>query len=359
MSAARRGDVPDAGCRTGSGRPATWPVFAARAPAFWREDGALPRLLAPVASVVAAATAWRLRRPGWQAPVPVICCGNAGVGGAGKTTLALDLLRRLAARDVAVHALTRGHGGSARGVVRVRAGMSAALAGDEALLLAEAAPTWVSADRAAGARAAIAGGAACLVMDDGLQNPTLRQDCALLVVDGATGFGNGRVLPAGPLREPVAAAARRCRAAVLIGEDRTGARAALLPLLPVLGARLVPGPISGQGEDPAPRLDGRRVLAFAGIARPSKFHATLVEAGAMLAGTIDFPDHHRFRPRELRRVLAEAARLDAAPITTPKDAMRLPPGIRARVEVLGVALAWDDDAIEVLLDEVLRRGIRR
>jgi len=321
-------------------------------PGFWQADGAIARLLSPAAALVAAVTARRVARAGWRAPVAVICCGNAGVGGAGKTTVALDLLRRLSVRGVAVHALTRGHGGRGRGVLRVRPDTPAALAGDEALLLAACAPTWVSADRAAGARAAIGAGAACRVMDDGLQNPGLRQDCGLLVIDGAAGFGNGRVLPAGPLREPAAAAARRCRAAVLIGEDRRGALAALPPALPVLRARLVP---QGGGH-----LSGRRVFGFAGIARPSKFYATLAATGASVAGTRDFPDHHRFRAGELRRLLAAAARLDAVAVTTPKDAARLPAAIRAEVEVLGVALVWQDEAaLEGLLDSVLREAAAR
>ncbi len=313
-----------------------------RPPRFWARDGVLPRLLAPLSALVEQSTARRVARPGWRAPVPVLCCGNAGVGGAGKTTLALELVRRLQARGVAVHCLTRGYGGRTRGVVRVDSTVhDAALVGDEPLLLAAAAPTWVSADRAAGARAAVAAGAGMLVMDDGLQNPGLAQDLALLVVDGACGFGNGRVLPAGPLREPVAAAAARCRAAVLVGPDITGARAALPPGFPVLTARLVP--------DQAPR--GRRVLAFAGIARPSKFYQTLRNAGVEIVDTADFPDHHRFTAAELDGLLRRAAALGAEPATTPKDAVRLLPGMRARVLVVGVSLAWDDPSgIEALLD---------
>ncbi len=314
-------------------------------PGFWMRDGLVPRLLSPVAALVAGSTARRVARPGWRAPVPVLCCGNAGVGGAGKTTLALDLVRRLQARGVRVHCLTRGYGGRVRGVLRVNPSVhDAALVGDEPLLLAAAAPTWVAADRAAGARAAAGKGAKALVMDDGLQNPGLVQDLALLVVDGASGFGNGRVLPAGPLREPVAAAASRCRAAVLVGTDLAGARDALPPSFPVLTARLVPD------QD----LRGRRVLAFAGIARPSKFHATLREAGAEVAATADFPDHHRFTAAELDRVLRRAKALDATPATTPKDAVRLPPAVRAAVLVVGVSLAWDDPAgMEALLDDLL------
>ena len=307
------------------------------APAFWQADGWLPRLLAPPAALVAMATARRIARPGWRAPVPVLCCGNATIGGAGKTTVAIDVARRLVARGRRVHLLTRGYGGRIAGPHRVTNGDTAAEVGDEPLLLAEVAPTWIGGDRAASARAAIAAGAGLLVLDDGLQNPGLEKDLSILVVDGTSGFGNGRVLPAGPLREPVAAAASRCQAAVLIGE---GAAAQLPPTLPVLRARLVP----------AERFDAMRVLAFAGIAAPDKFFATLAESGATIVERAPFPDHHRFSERELRRLLQRAAALDALPVTTAKDAVRLPPAIRAQVRVLRVTLAWEDAAVlEALL----------
>jgi len=314
-------------------------------PGFWRRDGVLPRLLSPLAAVTAAVTARRVARPGWRAAVPVICCGNVTIGGAGKTTLALDLGARLAARGRDVHFLLRGYGGAVRGPHNVTPDDTIAKVGDEALLLAAVAPTWTGADRAASARAAIAAGAQVLVMDDGLQNPGLRKDLSLLVVDGASGFGNGRVLPAGPLREPVAAGAARCHAAVLIGPDATG-MAAVLPL-PVLHADLRPGP-------EVAAFVGRRVLAFAGIARPEKFFSMLAEAGVVVAGTMSFPDHHAFSAPDLHRVTVEATRIGASPVTTPKDAVRLPDAYRERIGVVGVSLAWNDSpALEALLATVL------
>ena len=315
------------------------------APAFWGRDGGtlLPWLLSPLAAAIAAVTARRVARPGWHAPVPVICCGNVTVGGAGKTTLALDLGRRLVARGRAVHFLLRGYGGTGRGTHRVAPGDSADLVGDEALLLADVAPTWIGADRAASARAAVATGADVLVLDDGLQNPTLHKDLSLLVVDGVSGFGNGHVLPAGPLREPVTTGAARCQAAVLIGNDRSGVVATLPPTLPVLRARLIASP-------EVTALVARPVFAFAGIASPDKFFTTLREAGAVLAGTASFPDHHSYTDRELHHLLEQAARLGAVPATTPKDAVRLPADIRRQVHIVGVTLAWDDPAsLEALL----------
>lgn len=317
-----------------------------RAPGFWLPGGGgiAPLLLSPVSAIYARATARRVSRPGWTAPVPVICCGNVTAGGAGKTTVALDLLERLTARGVNPHALLRGYGGSARGPLRVAPeAHDSRLVGDEALLLASLAPTWVGADRAETARRAIAAGAGAIVMDDGLQNPTLTKTLALLVIDGTYGFGNGRVIPAGPLREPVAAAAARAHAAVLIGEDETGARGLLPPHLPLLRARLVPGPGTAA-------LSGRPVLAFAGIANPRKFFDTLAEAGAIVVGRQTFADHYPYDEADIDALLAEAESLAALPVTTRKDIVRVPQRFRDRIAVAGVGLAWEDEeALEALL----------
>jgi tetraacyldisaccharide 4'-kinase len=323
-----------------------------RAPEFWGGDGSglMPFLLGPLASLYGAATARRMMRPGWQAPVPVICCGNATAGGAGKTTVALDLGQRLANRGVAVHFLLRGYGGRLKGPVRVDPMLHDSQAvGDEALLLAAERPAWISADRAAGAQAAIAAGAQTILMDDGLQNPSLLKDLSLLIIDGNFGFGNNRIIPAGPLREPVAAAAARCRAAVIIGEDETNAAARLPPRMPVLRAHLRPGP-------EAEMLAGQPVHAFCGIANPKKFFATLAEAGAVVAGRSAFADHYPYDAGDMRDILAEAEALRAIPVTTRKDFVRIPPAFRSRVTVVTIRLEWEDTAaIEALLDPLAQR----
>jgi tetraacyldisaccharide 4'-kinase len=323
-----------------------------RAPGFWSggSGGIVPLLLSPIAKLYGCATARRVAKPGWQAPVPVICCGNATAGGAGKTTVSLDIGQRLAHRGVAAHFLTRGYGGTLRGPVLVDPDKHNSKAvGDEALLLAGLRPTWVAGDRQAGGRAAVEAGAQAIVMDDGLQNPGLVKDLSLLVVDGNYGFGNGRIIPAGPLREPVATAASRCRAAVLIGEDESGVLAQLPPSLPVLRARLVPGP-------EAELLAGQPVFAFCGIANPRKFFNTLQEAGAVLAGRMPYADHYPFDAGDLRELLAEADRLRAIPVTTAKDHVRIPPAFRSRVKVLTIRLQWDEPlAIEALLDPLAQR----
>ncbi len=312
-----------------------------RAPWFWQRDGRIARLLDPLGRLYGAATARRVARPGWGAPVPVICIGNATAGGTGKTTVALDIAARLKERGVRVAFLTRGYGGSASGRVDP-ARHRASVAGDEALLLAACAPTFVGADRAEAARMALEAGAQCLVMDDGLQNPTLRKQ-SLLVIDGAAGVGNGRLIPAGPLREPLLVAAARCRAAIIIGPDTHDIARRLA--IPVLRARI---------ESPEEVRD-MRLFAFAGIGRPEKFFATLRAAGADVVGTRGFADHHRYSSGEIASVLKAAWKLGAEAVTTPKDAVRLTADQRARVRVAEVRLIWEEPALlERLLTSMLR-----
>ncbi len=325
-----------------------------RPPAFWSSgSGGLPALaLAPASWVVSAVSARRARRVGLAAGVPVFCCGNATVGGAGKTILALDLLGRLSRRGLDPHAILRGHGGRAgRGAMLVDPDRDAPdLTGDEALLLARAAPCWVARDRALAARHAAGAGAGALVMDDGLQNFGLRKDCSFLVVDGEQGFGNGLVLPAGPLREPPLQALERCRAMVLIGQDRFGIMARFRGHRPILRASL------RQGRE-VEALRGRPVVAFAGIGRPGKFFDGLKRAGIERIRDVAFPDHHRYGSADLARLLAirDRAGPGAALATTAKDAVRLPASFRSRVVVVGVSLDWADGRIERVIDAALDR----
>ncbi len=310
-------------------------------PAFWAHRGPAAQFLRPFGLITRIATASRMRRTGISLGIKTICVGNASVGGSGKTVVALDILSRLPGRPFA---LTRGYGGSLRGPVLVEHGIHApGEVGDEALLLADIAPTVKAEDRAAGGRLALAEGATAIVMDDGLQNPAVRKNLSLLVIDGGYGFGNGLLLPAGPLREPVHSAARRCHAAVLVGHDETGALAQLPPALPVLRANLVP--------DCAEPLGRRPVIAFAGIGRPEKFFRSVLSLGAEMVGSHAYPDHHVYATKEASALLAEAANKGAKLVTTAKDFVKLPPALRAACLVVQARLVWEDEAaLEMLLN---------
>ncbi len=325
-----------------------------KAPAFWWEDGsAASALLAPAAWIWGRVAAARMAGNGARAAVPVICIGNLVAGGAGKTPTAIAVARHLAARGRRPVFLSRGYGGTLRDATLVDPGRhTAAQCGDEPLLLARHFPVVVAADRIAGAALAGRHGDV-IVMDDGLQNPSLRKDVTIAVVDGGRGIGNGRCIPAGPLRAPLDAQWPKVDALLVIGPGRAGeavAATAAARGLPVARGRLVADAAA------ATRVGDREVLAFAGIGAPAKFFATLRETGAKVVEAIALPDHHDFGPGQVERFVARAEEAGLVPITTEKDAARLPAAVAAelagRLVVLPVRLELDADVLDGLLTRI-------
>ena len=314
-----------------------------KAPAFWRTGGAASVALAPLGWLYGAATRARLAvgRP-YRAPVPVFGVGNLTAGGTGKTPTVVAILSRLAERGIEAHAVTRGHGGTEKGPLRVDpVAHRADAVGDEPLLLSAHAPTWVARDRAAGVRAAVEAGARAVVLDDGHQNPSVAKDLSIVVVDAEAGFGNGRMIPAGPLREPVRTGLARADAVLLIGEGEVA-----LPGYDglVLRGRLRPR-FSGIS------LSGARVFAFCGIGRPEKFFDTVRAAGAVVVDSESFPDHHRYAPRMVERLLARADGQGLMAVTTEKDMVKLPPSVIGSVWPVPVGMVPEDEtAFAALLE---------
>ena len=297
-----------------------------RAPDFWwRPPGLASLLLAPLGAIYGAVAGARLKQRGENVGLPVICVGDPTVGGAGKTPTAIALAKLLIGAGERPYFLTRGYGGHERGPLLVDpASHSADAVGDEPLLLALMAPTVVAADRVAGARFAKSANATVIVMDDGCQNPALAKNFSLLVVDGASGVGNGRVFPAGPLRAPLVAQIEKAQALVCIGKGAAGDAVSALAAkkgIPVFRAKLNHGPLATQT---LPKL---RVLAFAGIGRPEKFFRSLAEAGADVIEHRAFPDHHPYSAREAAALLAAAEADNLTLVTTAKDRARMT-GIR-------------------------------
>jgi tetraacyldisaccharide 4'-kinase len=291
-----------------------------RAPSFWWKPGR-GLLLSPLAGLYGVAAWLRLQGGGHSAGVPVICLGNLTVGGAGKTPAALMTARLLLAAHRRPFFLSRGYGGRLRGPVLVNPKTHRARdVGDEPLLLARLAPTIVARDRVAGAQAARFGGASVIVMDDGFQNPSLQKDLSILLIDCRRGIGNGWIFPAGPLRAPLEAQLAHARALVMVGTGDGAAgveQAAHRHRLRIFHGRIEPD------RQTLAALAGRKVLAFAGIADPDKFFATLDEAGIVIAARQAFADHHQFSAAEARDLLARAEADNLLLLTTEKDHVRL------------------------------------
>jgi tetraacyldisaccharide 4'-kinase len=331
-----------------------------REPAFWWQPGS-GALLSPLGGIYGIVAALRMQSTGDSAGVPVICVGNFTVGGAGKTPAALAVGRLLLAAHQRLFFLSRGYGGRLAGPVRVDPAVhTAAAVGDEPLLLARLAPTIVARDRVAGAAAARRSGASVIVMDDGFQNPALSKDLSILLVDGRRGVGNGRVIPAGPLRAPLETQVRHAHAVVFVGpSDNTAAimGRARRHNAAIYHARLEPDP------DTVAALKGREVLAFAGIGDPEKFFITLAEAGISVAERVRFADHHRYTAAEARGLLARADADNLMLLTTEKDLVRLSgkrrlAALAARTNPLPVQLVIEETNAfrDMVLKVLSRRG---
>lgn len=316
-----------------------------KTPRFWQSHNFTSTALLP-ASLLYRIGAWADRsftKP-QRAPVPVISIGNATVGGAGKTPAAIALVPLLRDLGHTPHILTRGYKGAALDAHRVTETDSWQQVGDEALLLARAAPTWVGRDRLASAHAAASAGATILLCDDALQHHALHKDLSLLVIDGAYGIGNGQLLPAGPLRESLTSAAARSDAVILLGADAHH-------LMPKIRLPILHADVRFVGD--ATFLTKTKWLAFAGIGRPEKFFATLTELGAELTATRNFPDHYPYHAADIERLRSDAAALGASLITTSKDHVKLPPQYAAEIVQLPVELIWHDMAsLRILLGKL-------
>ncbi len=317
-----------------------------RAPIFWKGKGVLSTVLLPASAVFYGLT--QARKTGAspeKLPAKIICIGNLVAGGAGKTPVALALGEMLKKLGKNAHYLSRGYKSRNTGVTCVDLSRHTARdVGDEPLLLAEILPTWVAKDRASGARAAVKTGAEIIIMDDGFQNPYLHKDVSLLVIDGHYGLGNGRLIPAGPLREPFADALQRASAVIMIGKDTHDVLRQVPQDLKILQAHV-------QYRSIAEFLRGKQVLAFCGIAHPRKFYRTLQHLGCMISKHVAYPDHYDFTPEDLRFLHTKAKELGCILVTTEKDFVRLPDDIKPEVNVVPIEMIFDDN--DALLKTVL------
>ncbi|MEG6508731.1 tetraacyldisaccharide 4'-kinase [Methyloligella sp. 2.7D] len=318
-------------------------------PSWWYgERGLVSSLLSPIATIYGNMAAKKSAGvTPYVSRLPVICVGNYTAGGGGKTPTAIAIADVLKIAGETPAFLTRGYGGKAEGPTIVTTDMDAADVGDEPLLLAEHAPTVVSADREKGAQVIETLEASVIIMDDGFQNPSLHKDLAVIAIDARAGIGNGMLIPAGPLRAPLEEQIAKTDALVVVGEGTKADKVAAQMIAagkPVLKARIEP-------TQDTRWLSVLPVIAFAGIARPEKFFATLGQAGGRIEGKQVFPDHHRYTAKEAQALLDQAQEKSCMLVTTQKDWVRLPDDretpqgeLKFRSRPLAIAIRIGDEA---------------
>ena len=306
-----------------------------KTPEFWKEKGVVPMSLQLLGECYALATAFSVR---YKNPkhigIPVICIGNLTAGGTGKTPVAISIMRLMKKKYKNPMFVSRGYGGKLKNVLVDRQEHTYEEVGDEPLLLSRSAPTVIHPNRYIAAQTAMDNGADAIVMDDGFQNQTLEKDLSFLVFDGESGIGNGYCVPAGPMREKFSEGIKRADAAIILGEDKHNLHLQLSGL-PIFHGKVLPL---------SQPVFTKNVIAFAGIGRPQKFYDTLLDLGADVIATKDFPDHHKYKEKELLDLIDFAKNTNSELYTTTKDYVKIPYRLRNEFKVIEVGVKWQEES---------------
>ena len=330
-----------------------------REPWFWRDQSFSASITSAALSPLGAIynliqkLQWARTKP-LKVRAPTICIGGVTLGGVGKTPFAILLCEQFRQRGLSAHIATRGYGGTANETLKVDPSVhDSKIVGDESLLHAVRTPTWIAKNRNLAVNAAINAGAEVVVLDDGFQNAATVKSFSFLLVDNADPVGNGRVFPAGPLREPLPQAMRRADACVAITRSP--------------GETLNPLIMAESGDTPVvtARLElDRTVLppsatAFCGIGAPHRFRESLETAGVSVKSFFPFANHHPYSSADIT-ALRRASREAAAPlVTTEKDFVRLPPDWRQGITCVRAEMVIDDEAqMESLVTEAITRNLQ-
>lgn len=303
-----------------------------KTPKYWQSNSLLSKILSPIGKIYGYITQLRLQlHKSPKVEIPVICIGNITAGGTGKTPVSISIAKMLATEMFHPFFVTRGYGGKLQNILVNNKKHSAKEVGDEPLLLSKQAPVIVNPNRYEGAKLAIKEGADIIIMDDGFQNPSLNKDLSFLVFDGNYGIGNGKIIPAGPLRETFENGIKRADALIILGKDKYNlAKKSKLPTF------------FGHIEPLQTYINNQNIIAFAGIGHPQKFYHTLGTQGFNIIETIDFPDHHFYTKKELENIIQKGKQLNAEIYTTSKDYVKIPNSLQKEFNVLEIAIVWEE-----------------
>ena len=301
-----------------------------KTPSFWNNDNLTSKLLSPISYIYEYITQYRLKNTiPYKAKAKVICVGNITAGGVGKTPVSIALAKQYIKEGKKVFFVTRGYKGELKNILVDLSIHTPKQTGDEARLLASIAPTIITPKRDEGAKLATSLGAEIIIMDDGFQNPRLYKDESILVFDGTIGIGNGKIIPAGPLREKLEIGLKRANKVIIMGEDKTNLKSKIN--IPCFQGKLTPKSFN---------LENKNILAFAGIGNPSKFYKTLKDLGYNIVISHNFEDHHYYTNKEIENLKQEAKLKNLSLVTTQKDYVKLTQTQQKDINVLYVEAVW-------------------
>lgn len=327
-------------------------------PSWWQNETGriLPKYLSPLGKVYGAVVKARFRyTKQYESKLPVLCVGNFTQGGTGKTPISLKIASMMQAEGWDPTFLSRGYKGKLAGPILVDSEIhTAAEVGDEPLLLSRGAPTIVAKSRVEGIWLIEQRHNNFVIMDDGFQNPSVRKNISIIAIDSATGLGNHRIFPAGPLRAPLEFQLAHADAIVITGGHATNLEDELKERYnfknPIISGRLRPSSDTSWVKE-------KPILAYAGIARPEKLFDSLVKAGGKVIRRIPFPDHHQFTTKDADHLTKLALADDLQLITTEKDLARIGDdkghqlrALKRLSRAFPVEFAFDDKGEEILRD---------
>jgi len=308
-----------------------------KTPKFWNNKNSIISIL-----LIPLSFLWRLAsilntKKKQKFLIPIIKIGNVVAGGAGKTPTVISLAQKLINSGTKVHIILKGYKSTAKNSIQVNTKIHTYReVGDEALICAKIAPTWVGKNRAISITKAIHERAELVILDDGLQDTSIIANLNILVFNGYQGIGNGRIIPSGPMRENLSQAINRSHLAIIIDGDKRNIKKLIDKKIPVIDANI-------KIEDKyLNNFKNKKVIAFCGIGYPEKFYKTLENIGCQITYTKSFPDHYVYSRKDIQNLLKKSQELNSLLITTEKDHIKIMEDYKNRIYFFPISIEFND-----------------
>ena len=310
-------------------------------PKFWySKNSIISILLRPISFLWVLGSILRKKKSYNFNNIKIIKVGNVVAGGSGKTPTVISIVKKLANSKYQVHIISRGYKGSIKKSTLVNTDIhSYKEVGDESIILSKIAPTWIGNNRIESIKNAQKMGAKIVVLDDGIQDASIKGDLNLLVFNGLQGLGNGKIIPAGPLREKLSDSIKKCHLSIIIDEDINNIANKLNNLLPIIKAKI------NIESEYLNNFKNKNVVAFCGLGFPEKFFKTIKEIGCNIRYKKSFPDHYQYKEKDLKELIDIAIKYNSLLITTEKDHIKILKKYRNRIYYFPITVDFINDKI--------------